>query len=339
MKNFENINIFISRNVIESTKTFGVVSLKADSASWAGLVGTTAEIFEYINYDDTDDDDRVNHNVGLKIKARGRQRFRLISTRRQVDGNLVGEVKMLADVELGEPDQMLRIPSWNRFFNLDTTGEADVNTTNTPDDDEKKFCFSFMSRFRTPSCSSSAAVSPSSSSSSSLYRTRGRYRRRCPSHVLSPLPSWVWSQYSPSFLVTRVRAELSKLSSLSTSISSVPTHPTQLSWWVTTNLPLEDKMKNTLLSLNSPVQRLRVTLSFLSQCRVLVCKKCGKQLGDQQQIFSMSKEGPQGAFVNPGGHVHETLTLYKAKNLRLVGRQSVEYRSVATLLHQKNLYK
>ena len=149
--------------------------------------------------------------------------------------------------------------------------------------------------------------------------------------MLSPLPSWVWSQYSPSFLVTRVRAELSKLSSLSTSISSVPTHPTQLSWWVTTNLPLEDKMKNTLLSLNSPVQRLRVTLSFLSQCRVLVCKKCGKQLGDQQQIFSMSKEGPQGAFVNPGGHVHETLTLYKAKNLRLVGRQSVEYRSVATL--------
>ena len=40
----------------------------------------------------------------------------------------------------------------------------------------------------------------------------------------------------------------------------------------------------------------------------------------------MSKEGPQGAFVNPGGHVHETLTLYKAKNLRLVGRPSTEYR-------------
>merc|ERR1719323_1486355 len=157
-------------NVIESTKTFGVVSLKADSASRAGLVGTTAEIFEYINYDDTEDD-RVNHNVGLKIKARGRQRFRLISTRRQVDGNLVGEVKMLADVELGEPDEMLRIPSWNRFITLDTTGEADANTTNTPDDDEKKYCFSFMSRFRTPSCSSSSSAVSPPSSSSSLHRT------------------------------------------------------------------------------------------------------------------------------------------------------------------------
>ena len=66
-----------------------------------------------------------------------------------------------------------------------------------------------------------------------------------------------------------------------------------------------------------------MSIGFLG--RVLVCARCGKQLGDQQHIFSMSKEGPQGAFVNPGGHVHETLTLYRAKNLRLVGRPSTEY--------------
>ena len=33
--------------MIETSKTFGVVSLKADSGSWRGEVGTTAEIFEY----------------------------------------------------------------------------------------------------------------------------------------------------------------------------------------------------------------------------------------------------------------------------------------------------
>ena len=38
--------------MIETTKIFGVVSLKADSTSWKGLVGTTAEIFEYIDADD-----------------------------------------------------------------------------------------------------------------------------------------------------------------------------------------------------------------------------------------------------------------------------------------------
>ena len=33
----------------------------------------------------------------------------------------------------------------------------------------------------------------------------------------------------------------------------------------------------------------------------------------------------QGAYVNPGGYVHETLTLHKAKNLTLHGTPSTEY--------------
>ena len=39
----------------------------------------------------------------------------------------------------------------------------------------------------------------------------------------------------------------------------------------------------------------------------------------------MSQDGPQAAFVNPGGHLHETITLYRARNLRLVGTPSTEY--------------
>ena len=39
----------------------------------------------------------------------------------------------------------------------------------------------------------------------------------------------------------------------------------------------------------------------------------------------MSQEGPQGAYVNPGGYVHETLTVYTAKNLKLSGESSTEY--------------
>ena len=42
-------------------------------------------------------------------------------------------------------------------------------------------------------------------------------------------------------------------------------------------------------------------------------------------MFSMSQEGPQSAYVNPGGHVHETLTLTKAKSLTLVGSSSTEF--------------
>ena len=42
-------------------------------------------------------------------------------------------------------------------------------------------------------------------------------------------------------------------------------------------------------------------------------------------MFSMSVSGPMAAYVNPGGVVHETLTLYKASSLVLRGRKSTEY--------------
>ena len=291
------------RKVIHSTKTFGVVSLKADSSSWAGLVGTTAEIFEY--------QEEEEEAVGLKVKARGRQRFEVVSSRRQVDGNLVGEVRMLVDRELPEPISMFRLRSRDKFQTV--SGDCPRPSSSSPDDQETKSCFSFLSR-RKPE---------------SLQSVCGPQQRRRPRRevgwALSPLPSWVWQLYSPSNLVTRVRQELSNLSSVSTNMSAVPSDPTELSWWVTANLPLPDSLRSRMLGLNSPVQRLRLAVSFLSQCRVLVCRNCGKQLGDQASIFSMSKEGPQGAFVNPSGHLHETLTLFKAKNLRLVGRPSTEY--------------
>ena len=80
-----------------------------------------------------------------------------------------------------------------------------------------------------------------------------------------------------------------------------------------------------IFSLKSIVQRLRAELSFLTQCRVLVCSRCSTHLANQSDIFSMSEDGPQAAFVNLGGHLHETLTLYQARNLKLVGTPSTEY--------------
>jgi len=301
--------ISMMKAVLNSSKIFGVVNLRADTRSWRGVVGTTAEIFEY-----REAEDQEEREVGLKIKARGRQRFKLISTRRQVDGNLVGEVKMLVDNDLEEPLDLIRIKSYDRFLEA---AQPDLDKKENQEK-ENKSCFSFLSSLR-PSTASTVSVEPNPLISQS------RPKHKYSSKILSPLPPWVWDMYSPNSLVDKVTQELSKLASLSIHLSSLPTTPTELSWWVAANLPLEDKLRAQLLTINSPVQRLRVELSFLSQCRVLVCRRCSKQLGDQQNIFSMSKEGPQGAFVNPNGHVHETLTLYKAKNLRLVGHPSTEY--------------
>jgi len=302
--------INMMKKVIDSSKIFGVVNLKADTRSWKGVVGTTAEIFEYREAEDQDE-----REVGLKIKARGRQRFKLISTRRQVDGNLHGEVKMLVDNDLEEPLNLIKIKSYDRFLEVNDYSK-EKESGGSDEESSKKSCFSFLPSLR-PSSSTSHTRTVSLPPVTTKHKHTGK--------ILSPLPPWVWDMYSPSLLVDKVRQELSKLSSLSMHLSSLPDSPTELSWWVAANLPLEDKLRAQLLSVNSPVQRLRMELSFLSQCRVLVCRRCSKQLGDQQNIFSMSKEGPQGAFVNPNGHVHETLTLYKAKNLRLVGQPSTEY--------------
>ena len=65
---------------------------------------------------------------------------------------------------------------------------------------------------------------------------------------MSPHPSWIWSLYSPTSLVSQVRAELSKLSSLSPNLASVPTDATQLSWWATANLPLEVKLNHCIIA-------------------------------------------------------------------------------------------
>jgi|SRR6218665_1837372 len=60
------------------------------------------------------------------------------------------------------------------------------------------------------------------------------------------------------------------------------------------------------------------------QCTVLCCSRCSQPIASKKDVFSMSVEGPLGAYVNPGGYVHETLTVYKAQGLNLTGPPSEE---------------
>ena len=49
------------------------------------------------------------------MKAKGRQRFRLVSARRQTDGNLVGQVTLLPEIDLGDPLDGVRLRSQDRY--------------------------------------------------------------------------------------------------------------------------------------------------------------------------------------------------------------------------------
>lgn len=127
---------------------------------------------------------------------------------------------------------------------------------------------------------------------------------------------------------------------------SMPADATEFSFWLAANLPLDDGLKLRLLRIDSAVQRLRFELSvmqrvsgpprpwpsaapkplprFLLQCMVLCCKECGLRVAAKQDVFCLAQEGPMGAYVNPGGHVHETLTVRTAVGMTLVGRPSTE---------------
>jgi len=317
---FHSAAIEMMKTIIATTKTFGVVPLRTDGTITQEQVGTTAEVFEYR---EASADNPTE--VGLRLKARGRQRFRLLSARRQADGNLMAKVVMLTDIVLDDdPLHQVRLASLDRFrlFPAEHVSPPAEASTSSPTSTTTSCFSSLLSGITRSSRVSDRANKPEFLSQPSLKPRP----YRCLAPPLTPHPPWIYSLYDTTALVGRVHAELAKSSKIwSAAPVKVPQDPVELSWWVLSNLPLEDQQRSRLLSINSAVQRLRAELSILEKCRVLVCRRCGLQLGQGADIFSMSKEGPQSAFVNPGGAVHETLTLYKAKNLRLHGQPSTDH--------------
>ena len=63
----------------------------------------------------------------------------------------------------------------------------------------------------------------------------------------------------------------------------------------------------------------------VQQCTVMCCVHCNGVIINKSDVFSMSVEGPMSAYVNPGGYVHETLTVVHARGLRLIGNPSEEH--------------
>ena len=68
-----------------------------------------------------------------------------------------------------------------------------------------------------------------------------------------------------------------------------------------------------------------VSLSLSPQFNVMQCVECDQPVASSDDVFAMSAEGPQSIFVNPNGHLHETLTLRRTTGLRCITRPSREF--------------
>jgi len=107
--------------------------------------------------------------------------------------------------------------------------------------------------------------------------------------------------------------------------TKAPNKPCEFSFWVAANLPLEDAQRVRLLSLSCSIQRLRWLQSMLTKYCFLCCENCKVRICHRDDVFSMSASGPQAAYVNPAGMVHETLTIMRATSLSMRGRPSTEF--------------
>lgn len=87
---------------------------------------------------------------------------------------------------------------------------------------------------------------------------------------------------------------------------------------------MDEAKKMELLTIDCPTLRLIRGLQILKEFTELRCVDCEAIITKKRHMFSMSVDGPMAAYVNPGGYVHDTLTVTEAKGLKKQGTASTE---------------
>lgn len=286
-------NVSMMHHIIRHDHTFGLLNARYSgphSVPVLANVGTTAEIRFYKE----EVDDRTAMST-LRIKAEGRQRFQVLETRRQSDGVLMGKVRILPELSLGDSLASCRLPSTKKFL-IKPLKYQIVTTENIFHEGRHVL---------------------------RMKPNRKKYDRFSCAH-LTTWPPWVYKQYDEELLMDKIRHELRSWNN-AIKVETIPSDPVNFSFWVAANMPLDDSLRLSLLSKNSAVQRLICQLDILKKCTAFCCKGCDTQITDKRDMFSMSLEGPQGTYVNPVGYVHETITVNKVRGLSYNGRQSTNH--------------
>ncbi|XP_045467231.1 protein cereblon [Harmonia axyridis] len=134
-------------------------------------------------------------------------------------------------------------------------------------------------------------------------------------------PHWLYEEYEVCFIVQKMLAGLKKYFNM----EFVPKDPVILSYWFIQNYLLQYEERLRLLQENTVLSRLRLEVQYLKKSRLMLCNHCTMTIADQQDIIVLSKDGIQNNFVNPGGHVYETVTVSYAKNYILTGKPSKKF--------------
>jgi cereblon len=138
--------------------------------------------------------------------------------------------------------------------------------------------------------------------------------------------------YDEYELMRRVVGLIARYSSnLALEAGRVQRDPTNFSFWLASNLALDDKTRSEWLRARTTLDRLRMAIQFLESAvstTKIKCRNCQTVVGDSGDLFRVgvaSNEGVLGTYVNSAGYVHETLTLTKAQNLTVIEPPTAEF--------------
>uniref|UniRef100_F6YX11 Protein cereblon n=1 Tax=Ciona intestinalis TaxID=7719 RepID=F6YX11_CIOIN len=275
----------IQRVMEQEDKTFGVLTANPTISSGTQV---TKNLYDFgCTAEIRSFRETDDHEVTqLRIVAVGRQRFQLMEKRTQLDGVKEANITVPTPVPL-------------KVLSLT------LNTLILPSKQSKEY-------------NTSSSQFPLQSN---YQHTWKHMRRNAWSTSWQP---WVHRMYDVDFLRLEIFKELREWNGRLLE-TQCPVGATDFSFWVVTMVPLSVERRLFLLQLQSAVQRLRCELNLLRKSTTLHCSHCSLRIAERKDVFSMSTSGPMAAYVNPGGVVHETLTLYKTTSLDHVGRRSTEH--------------
>lgn len=137
-------------------------------------------------------------------------------------------------------------------------------------------------------------------------------------------PYWVYQMFD-SFALAQKAADMWKQIVGAPSMEGFVRKPDVLSFYIGSKIPVSESTRQELLEIDGTSYRLRREIELLESFDCVRCNNCQTIIARRSDMLVMSTEGPLGAYVNPGGYVHEIMTFYKANSLALIGRPSKEY--------------
>lgn len=138
---------------------------------------------------------------------------------------------------------------------------------------------------------------------------------------LSFWPRWAYEMYD-SYALARRAADLWKLIIKTQSMDDYVTKPDLLSFYIGSQLPVSEPLRQKLLEIDGISYRLRREIQLLNACDIIKCRYCKLEIAKRSDVVAMSSDGPLGTYVNPHGYVHATITVKNATGLALEGSPS-----------------